>query len=63
MKWCDVFGHKYKPYEHLWIEFLPNRDAKYNREGVYRLKTVYCTRCGIIRDVIREGEGIYYGSS
>jgi Pyruvate/2-oxoacid:ferredoxin oxidoreductase delta subunit len=60
MKLCEWFGHNYKPYETLWVEFLPDKNTPFNREGVYRLKTVYCKRCGIIKNVIRDGSKLSY---
>lgn len=63
MKICDIIGHNYNPYEYLWIEFLPDRNAPVNREGTYKLKTVYCSRCGEIKTVNRNGDKVYYGYS
>lgn len=61
MKLCDIVGHKYRPFEYKWAEFLPNsRHTPYNREGAYRLAYVYCMRCGKLTWVKQEGDRVYY---
>ncbi len=58
---CKWFGHRYIPYRYNTVEYMPTKkDTPFNREGAYILSHVYCSRCGIVKEVTNNGDTIRY---